>query len=203
MTANKNDNVRYKSGAKRFKTFTIPNIESGHYLIANVYKGTKYMNKFIEKLEAQGIEAGHFQNPRNGLNYVYLKGYENKEEAIAAYKSNLNGTYSGDTWVMKVSGTYDDTRYASTTNSESKYDANTLQKNVIANTKGQGDGQSGIAYKTLDIDGVGSGFYIIANVFERPSNANRFVKELNAKGLNASYFINPENNYRYVYIKAP
>ncbi|RNC92296.1 MAG: type IX secretion system membrane protein PorP/SprF [Allomuricauda sp.] len=196
----KNDNVRYKNRAKRFKTFTIPNVESGHYLIANVYKGTKYMNKFIDELESQGIEAGYFQNPRNGLNYVYLKGYNNKQDAIAAYKSKLNGTYNGDTWVMKVSGSYDGTQYASTTDNNSKYDANTLQKNVVTNTQ-EGSVPSGVTYKTLGIDGVGSGFYIIANVFEIPSNANRFVKELNAKGLNAGYFINPENNYRYVYLK--
>ena len=198
--AEKNDNVRYKNRAKRFKTFTIPNVESGHYLIANVYKGTKYMTKFIEELESQGIEADYFQNPRNGLNYVYLKGFSNKQDAIAAYKSKLNGTYNGDTWVMKISGSYDGTQYASTPDNNSKYDANTLQKNVVTNTQ-EGSVPSGVTYKTLGIDGVGSGFYIIANVFEIPSNANRFVKELNAKGLNAGYFINPENNYRYVYLK--
>lgn len=198
-SAGKNDNVRYKSNAKRFKTFAIPNIESGHYLIANVYKGTKYMNKFIEQLKTQGIEAGHFQNPKNGLNYVYLKGYNNKQDAVAAYKSNLNGSYSGDTWVMKVSGTFDNTQYASNT-TKSKYGSNTLQKNVV-DSDSQQNPQGSVAYKSLAIDGVGSGFYIIANVFERPSNANRFVKELNAKGLSAGYFINPENNYRYVYLK--
>ena len=51
------------------------------------------------------------------------------------------------------------------------------------------------------IDGANSGYYIIANVFANPNNANRFVKLLNSYGLNASYFINPENNYRYVYLK--
>lgn len=53
----------------------------------------------------------------------------------------------------------------------------------------------------MAISGVGSGFYIIANVFASPRNANKFVKLLNSQGLNASYFINPKNNYRYVYLK--
>ena len=55
--------------------------------------------------------------------------------------------------------------------------------------------------KVYKIDGVGSGYYIIANVFANPKNANRFVKLLNSYGLSASYFINPENNWRYVYLK--
>jgi len=192
------DTIRYKKISKNFKPFTIPNIESGHYLIANVYKGTKYMNKFIKELESQGIQAGYFNNPKNGLNYVYLKSFDDKDEAIAAYKSNLNGTYKGNTWVMKVRGNYDSTQYANNEAKESKY-GHTLQQNVIANQEEKQGSE--VSYKTLAADGVGSGFYIIANVFEKPRNANQFVKELNAKGLSASYFINPENNYRYVYIK--
>ncbi|WP_343486872.1 PorP/SprF family type IX secretion system membrane protein [Allomuricauda sp. d1] len=200
-TSEKNDNVRYKKTVRNFKTFTIPDVQSGHYLIANVYKGTKYMNKFIESLDAQGIEADYFHNPRNGLNYVYLKSFDNKQDAVSAYRTKLGGAYQGDTWVMKVTGDYDGTQYASNDVQDSKY-GDTLQQNVVANqTSGQQQNQGGPTFKTIDIDGVGSGFYIIANVFEKPQNANRFVRELNAKGLSASYFINPENNYRYVYIK--
>ena len=190
------------SGARkstRFKSFDIPAVESGHYLIANVYKGKKYMQKFIDKLKADGIEADYFTNPKNGLNYVYLKDFDNKSEAIAAYKSGLNGTYQGDTWVMKVKGTYSDTSYAAnTTATPSQYGDDVLQKNVQEKPI---QNKNNVSYKTYQIDGLGSGFYIIANVFERPENANRFVRQLNAKGLNAGYFINPKNNYRYVYLK--
>ena len=55
--------------------------------------------------------------------------------------------------------------------------------------------------KTYSIGGLGSGFYLIANVFAKASNASRFVRELQSKGLDADFFINPENNYRYVYLK--
>lgn len=55
--------------------------------------------------------------------------------------------------------------------------------------------------KTQIINGVDSGYYLIANVFANPNNAKRFVKLLNSYGLSASYFINPENNFRYVYLK--
>ncbi len=179
----------------KFKDFTIPNVESGHYLIANVYKGTKYMNAFIDDLKEKGVEADYFTNPRNGLNYVYLKNYDNQSEAIAAHQSNVDGTYHGDTWVMRVQGTFDTSGLAENTG---KYENDVLQKNVV--NKGL-DRPGKPSLKTFNIDGIGSGFYIIANVFANPNNANRFVKELNAKGLNAGYFINPENKYRYVYLK--
>jgi uncharacterized DUF497 family protein len=45
-----------------------------------------------------------------------------------------------------------------------------------------------------------NGYYIIANVFAKHSNAIRFIASLKEKGINAKYFINPVNNYRYVYI---
>ncbi len=190
------DAVRYKKSSGKFKSFSIANIESGHYLIANVYRGTKYMNKFIDELKAQGIEADYFTNPRNGLNYVYLKNYDAKEDAVAAYRSGLNGTYQGDTWVMKVNGTRDYSDLASRSEDAVNYDDSVLQQNVRTPQE-----KVAISYKTLDVNGIASGFYIIANVFENPANANRFVRFLNAKGLSASYFINPENKYRYVYLK--
>ncbi|MEM9000937.1 MAG: type IX secretion system membrane protein PorP/SprF [Bacteroidota bacterium] len=194
------DKISSKHRKQRFKSFAISDVESGHYLIANVYKGTKYMNLFIEKLRTQGHEADYFTNPKNGLNYVYLKGFKDKVEAVEAYKSNLDGTYQGATWVMQVKGSYDNTLYADKASPSSKYDDSTLQQNVVA--EGNENGQSEqMTYETHHLEGIGSGFYIIANVFEKPKNATRFVRELNAKGLNATYFINPENNYRYVYLK--
>lgn len=54
----------------------------------------------------------------------------------------------------------------------------------------------------LTIDGLDAGYYIIANVFSTQQNANKFVKQLRSKGFkDAGYFINPNNNFRYVYLK--
>ncbi|WP_136468516.1 type IX secretion system membrane protein PorP/SprF [Flagellimonas onchidii] len=186
---------------RKFRSYSIPNVESGHYLIANVFKDPNNATAFLDKLQAQGVKGGFFINPKNGLNYVYLKGYNNKKEAVAAYHSKLDGTYNGDAWIMNVngieSGGGSPLLVAVANKSKSKYDDNILQKNVSP-TKGN---LAKVSYSTYKINGLGSGFYIIANVFKSASNARRFVKELNAKGLNASYFINPENNYRYVYLK--
>ena len=189
------DKTASSTSTKRFKDFTIPNVQTGHYLIANVYKGERYMHEFIQDLRDQGLEADYFTNPKNGMNYVYLKSFESQREAINAYRSNLDGQYPGETWVMNVKGAEDYGNIAQNTNG---YDYSTPESKTTQNGIGR---PSQPSMKTYSIDGIGSGFYIIANVFANPNNANRFVKQLNDQGLEAGYFINPENNYRYVFLK--
>ncbi|MBT8298440.1 MAG: type IX secretion system membrane protein PorP/SprF, partial [Maribacter sp.] len=177
-------------------------VEDGYYVVANVYKGGQYMHKFIDGLEQKGIAADYIDNPNNGLKYVYLNRYDSWDEAVAAHKSKLNGNYEGEMWIMNVDNRYTNEAYvdnATKINEKaSKYDANVLQQNVIVKDKVAANKQQP---KNQIINGVDSGYYLIANVFANPNNANRFVKLLNSYGLNASYFINPENNYRYVYLK--
>ncbi len=183
-----------------FKTHVVPNVESGHYLIANVFRDTKNLDAFIEKLRTQGINADYFQNPKNGLNYVYIGDFSNKNDALEAYHTKMDGKYQGDAWVMNVNG--GDSPIAgyngTATTSNSKYNSNILSKNV-ANTLGKGNKH--VVIRTQSGDGLPEGYYIIANVFENSSSAKEFVKELNARGLHASYFISPEDKHRYVYLK--
>jgi hypothetical protein len=43
-------------------------------------------------------------------------------------------------------------------------------------------------------------YYLVAGVFQVPSNATKFMKKLKAKGVQSYSFVNPKNNLRYVYI---
>jgi hypothetical protein len=43
------------------------------------------------------------------------------------------------------------------------------------------------------------GYYTVANVFSDRNNAVQFMMKLREVGLNPNYFINPKNNYLYVY----
>jgi ribosomal protein S6 len=180
----------------------LQDVEDGYYVVANVYKGGKYMHKFIDGLEQKGINADYIDNPNNGLKYVYLNRYDSWDEAVAAHKSNLNGNYDGEMWIMNVENRYTNEAYVDNTakinEKASKYDTDVLQQNVIVRDKVAANKQQP---KDQIINGVDSGYYLIANVFANPNNAKRFVRLLNSYGLNASYFINPENNYRYVYLK--
>ena len=185
------------------RTFqNLQGVPEGYYLVANVYKRDLYLNKFIGGLQEKGIDATYFLNPQNGLKYAYLKKYDSWQEAIKDYKSQFNGEYTGDLWIMKVQNhTSTDEGYATSDQNKddtSNYSKDVLRKNVVVKDR---VATTPPKATETEIDGVGTGYYIIANVFANPNNAKRFVKLLNAQGLNASYFINPKNNYRYVYLK--
>lgn len=54
--------------------------------------------------------------------------------------------------------------------------------------------------KYIDLEGVGQGHYIVANVFKNETYLKNFMKELKSKGLQAQYFRNPDNGLNYVYL---
>ena len=191
-----------QDGVKSRKFKNLPNVTDGYYVVANVYKGGKYMDNFLTTLKNKGINADYIDNPNNGLKYVYLQRYETFEDAVAANDSKLNGMYDGAMWIMNVDNKYTNEAYASNVNKikekSSKYKSDVLTSNVVVKDK---VASTDVDKKSYVIDGAGSGYYLIANVFANPNNAKKFVKLLNSFGLNASYFINPKNNYRYVYLK--
>ncbi|MDC6387821.1 type IX secretion system membrane protein PorP/SprF [Maribacter sp. PR1] len=198
----KPENAVVQDRVKSRKFRDLPNVTDGYYVVANVYKGGQYLDKFLNTLESNGINADYIDNPNNGLKYVYLERYDTWDEAVAAHDSNLNGAYEGKTWIMNVENRYTNEAYVDNVNKlrekSSKYDTDVLRKNVVAQDK---VASNSTEPKNYEFDGIGSGYYIIANVFANPRNANRFVSLLNSYGLSASYFINPENNWRYVYLK--
>ncbi|TXN35267.1 type IX secretion system membrane protein PorP/SprF [Flagellimonas hymeniacidonis] len=54
--------------------------------------------------------------------------------------------------------------------------------------------------KFINLDGVGKGHYIVANVFKNERYLKSFMADLKKKGLNAEYFKNPDNGLNYVYL---
>ncbi len=52
----------------------------------------------------------------------------------------------------------------------------------------------------LVIPDLNKGYYLVANVFNVPNNAVRFIQKLQESGFHATSFINPKNNYHYVYL---
>ncbi len=186
--------------SRKFKN--LEGVQDGYYVVANVYKGGHYMDKFMNDLNEQGFVTDYIDNPDNGLKYVYLERHDSWEDAAEAYKSSLGGSYDGDLWIMNVDNRYTNDRYASNVEKvkekSDQYNTGEVVYNQVQKDR-VGDVQP-VTRETI-INGVGSGYYIIANVFASPKNANRFVKLLNSYGLSASYFVNPENNWRYVYLK--
>lgn len=191
-----------RSNVKGRKFRNLDGVQDGYYVVANVYKGGKYMEKFINDMGNQGFSPNYVDNSENGLKYVYLQRYDTWQEALNAHKSGMNGAYTGDLWIMNVDNRYTNEAYANNVDKlkekSAKYGTDVLRQNVVVKDQ---VADKELSAKTFQIEGIGSGYYIIANVFASPKNANRFVKLLNSYGLSAGYFINPENNWRYVYLK--
>jgi hypothetical protein len=80
----------------------IVGVETGYYVIANVYKNKKYLNAFMKSLKNQGLNAKQFYNKENGLYYVYLADFNFKKDAETAFVSNLNGKYRDEKWIMQI-----------------------------------------------------------------------------------------------------
>ncbi|TLP77247.1 type IX secretion system membrane protein PorP/SprF [Maribacter sp. ACAM166] len=80
-------------------------MNSGYYVIANVYSETKYLNLFMEDLKSKGLNPKQFYNKENGLYYVYLADYNYKNEAQMAASTNLDGRYNEEKWIMQVNET--------------------------------------------------------------------------------------------------
>ncbi len=105
-----------KNRKERFKDFNeIPiraknrseaiGVNSGFYLIANVFKNKSNLKSFMQDLSKKGLEARQFYNKENGLHYVYLADFTTKDDADVAIVSDLGGSYKEDKWIMEVYNT--------------------------------------------------------------------------------------------------
>ncbi|SIR32748.1 PorP/SprF family type IX secretion system membrane protein [Maribacter ulvicola] len=95
------DNFK-KMPVKMLVDSDVIDMNSGYYVIANVYSQTKYMNAFMKDLREKGLDPKQFYNKENGLYYVYLADYDYKNEAQMAASTDLNGKYDQEKWIMQV-----------------------------------------------------------------------------------------------------
>ncbi|GAA4279539.1 PorP/SprF family type IX secretion system membrane protein [Aquimarina mytili] len=78
------------------------NIENGYYLITNIFKRENYFERGMEKLKSQGLQPEYFRNPKDNYIYVYLKRFDNLDEAKQSLFSNVNNSYNGDLYILKI-----------------------------------------------------------------------------------------------------
>lgn len=81
---------------------TVPTVNPGYYIIAGVFSKSQNVYRLIANLHKEGIEAMSFVNPENNYKYVYLRYYNTRKEALAAYYSNVDDTYFDTIWILKV-----------------------------------------------------------------------------------------------------
>jgi len=94
-----------------------------------------------------------------------------------------------------------DSIYNAMENSTLANNSKTIKKEVPKKKEGTFHGG---AYKPIEkfinLDGVGQGHYIVANVFKNETYLKSFMQKLKAQGIEAQYFKNPDNGLNYVYL---
>lgn len=97
------NNQQHARQDKDIRTITVAtSLKHGYYIISNVFAITNNRIRYRSFLKEHKIESGYFHNPENQYQYVFLKYYTTKEEAIAAYASNLNNTFFDDYWILEI-----------------------------------------------------------------------------------------------------
>lgn len=74
----------------------------GYYLIANVFATQKYFERFMTRLQRDGLDPKSFYRGLNGYNYVYLDRFNTLSEAREARDTQYFGRYFGETWIFRV-----------------------------------------------------------------------------------------------------
>src|SRR5690606_1527097 len=80
----------------------LANVSPGYYIVANVFKNTRYLDANLKKLQKIGLEGGSVFNDDKGLHYLYLERYDRWRYAMEACTSDLDGKYTKDKWLMIV-----------------------------------------------------------------------------------------------------
>jgi len=77
-------------------------LQTGFYLIANVFGTKKYFEAFMKTLKGKGLDPKSFYRNVNKYNYVYLQRYNTIEDARQGRNSKFDGKYSEDLWIFRV-----------------------------------------------------------------------------------------------------
>jgi len=80
----------------------IDGVKNGFYLIAGVFSNKKNLDGFITQLSNKGLNANYFHNQDRNLYYIYLSNATSLKEIESTKKTNFNGQYFEDTWILSI-----------------------------------------------------------------------------------------------------
>ncbi|MDY8134811.1 peptidylprolyl isomerase [Aquimarina sp. 2201CG5-10] len=78
------------------------NIENGYYLVTNIFKRKSYLDKGVARMKKSGLNPKVFRNPKDKYYYVYLEKYDSLEKAKEMLFTDMNNTYTGDLYILKI-----------------------------------------------------------------------------------------------------
>lgn len=101
------DNEDFEEAANNYdipqRTFkNLSGIDEGYYVVIGVFSNPDRLGKHVRKLKRKGFDAGYLSHPENSLNYLYLNRYDLWQNALEDCRTEFDGRFSDDLWVLKV-----------------------------------------------------------------------------------------------------
>lgn len=87
---------------KNLKSISIPNLESGYYLVTNVFSVESNAEKWKKYLKEKGHKAKSYKNPKNNWDYIYLEMSEDPNVVYLKQRELSKLDYFEDIWVLKI-----------------------------------------------------------------------------------------------------
>lgn len=195
-----------KAYSQRQQNTKLNGKSSNPIVLRNVNAPTeKITPKTLEDLKQ--AENGYYlvSKPISNLNkndLLNIKRYDVLPEAVSALQDKKENNSNLEIYIVHVDNLKINT--VETEKTELQI-AQEQEDKTVRNTLTLGGAEqlrpSPKAGVTIEMEDVPVGYYIVANVFAEYPNAVNFMKDLNNRGILSDSFINPLNNYMYVYLK--
>ncbi len=165
----------------------------------------------IEKKKAEGKEKNPYlvhvedvsESEIEGLKKTEKENEAKSKSGASAEKNNKNQTTKTKQNEKQLSKTTDLAKPVATGKKiKSAEDLSTEQEiKEYFSAKTDKIRQAPKKENALLIKDVEPGYYVIANVFSEQENTDKFIKKLKDRGIQAHFFLNPANGFRYVYLR--
>ena len=96
------ESIEREDGEKYEEVRNADGLAPGYYLIANVFATQGYFERFMTRLQQDGLDPKSFYRGLNGYNYVYLDRYNTLSEAREARDTQYFGRYFEELWIFRV-----------------------------------------------------------------------------------------------------
>ena len=77
-------------------------LNDGFYLIAGVFGDADNASSYLQKIVRKHKDAQLATQTSSGLNYLYLKYFEDGNSAVSSYLTKLDGTFKDAMWILHV-----------------------------------------------------------------------------------------------------
>lgn len=81
---------------------SVPGLESGYYLVTNVFSRKRNVANWTQFLDDKNIESDILVNPANRWSYVYIANNESFEAVFEMWKANKDIEFFEGLWIAKV-----------------------------------------------------------------------------------------------------